>query len=140
MPAGVVRFKRTLPLEVWMLRTNWIAAWVLAAASVGAIGCASGSSGSGDTYDRGVSNSREVTVIVDNLNTSDATLYMIWGAGNRVRLGRISGLSEGEFTSRWYGPEVRMEARFLAGETYVTNSLPVSPGEVLELRLPGSLD
>ena len=123
-----------------MPRTNRIAAWLLAAASVGAIGCASGSSGSSDAYDRSGSNSRDVTVIVDNLNTSDATLYMIWGAGNRVRLGRISGLSEGEFTTRWYGPDVRMEARFLAGETYVTHSLPVSPGEILELRLPGNLD
>ena len=123
-----------------MPRTNRIAAWLLAAASVGAIGCASGSSGSSDAYDRSGSKSRDVTVIVDNLNTSDATLYMIWGAGNRVRLGRISGLSEGEFTTRWYGPDVRMEARFLAGETYVTNSLPVSPGEILELRLPGNLD
>ena len=123
-----------------MPRTNRIAAWLLAAASVGAIGCASGSSGSSDAYDRSGSNSRDVTVIVDNLNTSDATLYMIWGAGTRVRLGRISGLSEGEFTTRWYGPDVRMEARFLAGETYVTHSLPVSPGEILELRLPGNLD
>ena len=123
-----------------MPRTNRIAAWVLAAATVGAMGCASGSSDAADPYDRSGASSREVTVIVDNLNTSDATLYMIWGAGNRVRLGRISGLSEGGFTTRWYGPDVRMEARFLAGETYVTNSLPVSPGEILELRLPGNLD
>jgi hypothetical protein len=102
--------------------------------------CASGSTDGDDPYASGGVGTRDVTVLVENLNTSDATLYMIWGAGNRVRLGRISSLSEAEFTTRWYHPDVRMEARFLAGQTYTTNSLPVSPGEVLELKLPGNLD
>lgn len=110
-----------------------------AAVAIALTSCATGSASGDDPYAGGVG-TRDVTVLVENLNTSDATLYMIWGAGNRVRLGRINSLSEAEFTTRWYHPDVRMEARFLAGQTYTTNSLPVSPGEILELKLPGNLD
>lgn len=123
-----------------MNRARWAVAALMVALVIGAGACASGSAGSGDSFGSDNVGTRDVTVLVENLNTSDATLYMIWGVGNRVRLGRVSALSQAEFTTRWYNPDVRMEARFLAGETYTTNSLPVSPGEVLELKLPGNLD
>ena len=123
-----------------MERARCTGSALLAVLTIALASCATASGSDGDSYASGDVGTRDVTVLVENLNTSDATLYMIWGAGNRVRLGRINSLSEAEFTTRWYHPDVRMQARFLAGETYTTNSLPVSPGEILELKLPGNLD
>jgi hypothetical protein len=123
-----------------MLRARRTGFALAAAVAIGLTSCASGAASDDDPYASGGVGTRDITVLVENLNTSDATLYMIWGAGNRVRLGRINSLSSAEFTTRWYYPDVRMEARFLAGRTYTTHSLPVSPGEILELKLPGNLD
>ena len=61
-------------------------------------GCASGPAdvpdwgGTGDP-------SEDVRVWVDNQNTSDATIYAVWGAGNRIRLGQVMAKSEGMFTT-----------------------------------------
>lgn len=116
---------------------------VLLILPLAAISCASGQGTSDDPFSgpAGDNQLREpVRLVVENQNTSDATLYAIWGAGTRIRLGRAQSLRTSRFEFQWRAPDLRIEARFLAGGTYVSLPLAVSPGEDVELILPATLD
>ncbi len=79
----------------------------------------------------------ELTLIVENYNFNDVTLYAI-GAGRRERLGRVTGNGEESFTFRWAGPDLRIEIDFLSGGKETTESMPVAAGDVLELIIEQS--
>jgi hypothetical protein len=80
-----------------------------------------------------------VTIVVDNQNFYDATVYLRWYSDRR-RLGSVTGYTKREFDAQWQGPEVQVEVDLLAGGTYRGDRISVSPGETLEVELPPNLD
>ena len=80
-----------------------------------------------------------VTVVVDNQNFYDATVYLRWYSDRR-RLGNVTGYTKREFDARWQGPELQVEVDLLAGGTYRGDRISVSPGETVEVELPPNLD
>jgi hypothetical protein len=125
-------------MEKAILWNGWRGLFTLTL-GLAAAGCASGPAEVPDWG--GAGNPQEdIRVWVDNQNTSDATIYAVWGAGNRIRLGQVMAKSEGMFTTRWRSPDLRMEIRLLAAGTYGTNQIPVDPGDELELILTPGMD
>lgn len=80
-----------------------------------------------------------VTIVVDNQNFYDATVYLRWYSDRR-RLGVVGGYNERQFDTRWAGPELQVEVDLLAGGTYRGDRIAVSPGETIEVVLPPNLD
>lgn len=105
------------------------------------LGCASGSGGDTSAFeDAGRSGPQEVRVLVDNQNFNQATIYAIWGAGGRVRLGIVNSQRSEEFVIPWRSADLKMEIRLLSAGTYETYRLPVAPGDYLELILTATMD
>ena len=80
-----------------------------------------------------------VTIEIENQNFNDATIYVRWGADRR-RLGNVSGLRSATFHTDWRGPDLQIEVALLAGGTYLGPQVSVSPGDVIDVTLPPSLD
>ncbi len=82
----------------------------------------------------GAERSREVTIFVDNLDFSDARIY-ISSAGGRTRLGNVSGKTRQRFTREWRLPTIGFEIDLLGGGNYRTQELAVTAGEVFDLLI-----
>ncbi len=78
--------------------------------------------------------SRNVTVFVDNLDFSDARIYISTGGG-RTRLGSVSGKTRQRFTREWRLPTIGFEVDLLGGGNYRTQELAVAAGEVFDLLI-----
>ena len=78
--------------------------------------------------------SEEVEILVRNNNFSQATVYTARG-GSSQRLGIVPGKSEATFRTRWPLPDIQLRVKFLAGPDFLTETLPVAPGDLLELTL-----
>ena len=103
--------------------------------------CGTGGSSPSSGWDGpGPDPSNEIQITVINQNLAQATIYAIWGAGGRVRLGIVNSNDTETFTTTWRAPDLTMEMRLLAAGTYGTNSIPVSPGEMFELVLTPGMD
>jgi len=77
----------------------------------------------------------EVTVFVRNDAYSEANISALTGLGVK-RLGRVGGNRRQTFTMRLtMTTEVQLEVDMLAGPTCVTDRMPVSPGDALELTI-----
>ncbi len=81
-----------------------------------------------------------VRLHVDNQNFSDATLYIRYEGTGPIRLGQVTGKTQDVFTFRYRPGRVRIEIRLLAGGTHTTDSIPVDPGDDLDLIIPSNLD
>lgn len=77
----------------------------------------------------------EIEILVRNHNFSQATVYTARGAASH-RLGIVPGKGEATFKTRWPLPDIQLRVKFLAGPDFLTDTLPVGPGELLELILP----
>lgn len=75
-----------------------------------------------------------VTVVVENQNFYDATIYAI-GDGSRSRLGTVVGNTRQAFRLPRVPRDVRFEIRLQASGTFTTPSLPVNPGDELHLTV-----
>lgn len=83
----------------------------------------------------GAEPSRDVTIYVDNLDFSDARIYISTGGG-RTRLGSVSGKTRQRFTREWRLPTIGFEVDLLGGgRIYRTQELAVSAGEVFDLLI-----
>ncbi len=79
--------------------------------------------------------SREITIFVDNLDFSDARIYMSTGGG-RTRLGSVSGKTRQRFQREWRFPTLGFEVDLLgSGRVYRTAELAVTAGEVFDLLI-----
>ena len=74
----------------------------------------------------------EITLSVENYNFNDVTLYAL-AAGIRERVGRVRGSGRETFTFRWPRQSLQMEVVFLSGGRMVTETMPVVPGDRLDL-------
>lgn len=75
---------------------------------------------------------QRITVQVENQNFYDATIYAV-GDGSRSRLGSVVGNTTQTFRLPWTPRDVRFEIRLQASGTFTTHSLPVNPGDALQL-------
>ncbi|MDH5589647.1 MAG: hypothetical protein OEZ65_10160 [Gemmatimonadota bacterium] len=117
---------RVLPWE--RERRGWVGALLTGAVLVW--GCATvgknpfSGSGSGPT---------EIRIYVENRNFNDVRIYALATGGPRP-LGVVGGNTRGEFRMEWTRlDEIRMRMEFLAGRTFTSNAVNVSPGDRLEL-------
>ncbi len=74
----------------------------------------------------------QIEILVRNLHFSQATVYTARGGASR-RLGIVPGKGEATFKTSWYLPDIQLRVKFLAGADFLTETLPVGPGELLEL-------
>ena len=82
----------------------------------------------------------KTVVFVDNQAFPDMTIYVLEGS-RRVRLGLATGHSQNEFTLPNYLIRTLTSIRFLAdpigsNRTPVSESITVSPGDRVTLRIP----
>ncbi len=85
--------------------------------------------------DPGSTLSDEIEIIIDNRNFNQVTVYTARAGASR-RLGIVPGKGQATFRVRWFLPTIQLRVKFLAGADFFTESLPVSPGEILELIIP----
>ena len=78
----------------------------------------------------------EIEILVRNLNFNQVTVYTARGSGSVNRLGIVPGKGEATFSLRWHLPEIQLRVKALAGDDFLTEILPVGPGELLELTIP----
>lgn len=95
-------------------------------------GCAGNYS---DNPFQGGAGQNEIQVTVRNQNFSDASVWAIWRAGARVRLGSVTGNTSRTFSTAWRGDVIQFEVDFLGGGEYTTQSYPVNEGDHLDLTL-----
>jgi len=75
----------------------------------------------------------EIRIHVTNLNFMDATLWALT-TGTRDKLGVVTGKRQAVYTIPWRGyTDLSIEIDILSGPRCVTESLPVGPGEDIEL-------
>lgn len=79
--------------------------------------------------------SGEVEILVRNANFNQVTVYAVRSGAQR-RLGIVAGKGEAVFNTAWDYLDIQLRVKFLAGPDYLTETLPVSPGERLELIIP----
>lgn len=77
----------------------------------------------------------EIRVYVLNGNFYDARVYALVD-GVRRQLGYVGGKTDGVFTMPMdFSRDLRLEINLVAGPTCVTESLPVDPGDTLQLQI-----
>ncbi len=98
--------------------------------------CAGGQSRDDSPFDPSPQSSGRITIVADNLQFNEATLYVLSDGGSRQRIGTVGGKNRATMRADWEGNrELRIEIRLLAGERYTTPGINVSPGERLELMI-----
>ena len=96
-------------------------------------------SGSREFQPRFAEPERGIELQVKNDNFYDATLYAVNPGGSKRRLGRISGKSQKTFEFRWSSTEIRIEIELLSVGSTLTDVLPVSEDDTLELVITPDL-
>ena len=84
--------------------------------------------------DPGARGTEEIELLVRNNNFSQATVYTSRDYGSK-RLGIVRGKSNATFKFEWHLPDIQLRVRFLAGTEFLTEKMPVSPDDLLELEL-----
>jgi len=127
-------------------RNRLALAVVLSSALIASAACvASGRAIGGDPFQGGSAGSRrsndgpsEIRIQVRNSNFNEATIYAI-RLGSRRRLGRVQGVSDGEFTMRLMNSDqIQFEVDLLASEGCLTRRVFVEPGQTLRLIIDSS--
>lgn len=82
----------------------------------------------------------ELTIVVNNQNFYDATIYATVAAAPRWRVGSVPGNTSRTLAFRWTWIEVQFEIRLMGAGTIRTGAISVQPGDVLELTIPPDAD
>ena len=94
--------------------------------------CSTGPGPSRSSF-QGSAQGDSIRIFVTNLNFMDATIWAV-STGTRERLGVVTGKRNAEFAIPWEGfMDLHLEIDILSGPRCVTESLPVDPGDDLEL-------
>jgi hypothetical protein len=94
----------------------------------------------GRSGDEGPAPKPIVTLSVENQNYYDATVYAVTEAGERQRIGRVTGLTRSTFTFRWLHNDLRVLIQLLADGSAITQPVPVNPGDSLNLVIQPDLN
>ena len=105
---------------------------VLVLGTLSQVGCSLGPRHSGAAFgSQGQDDS--IRIFVTNLNFMDATLWAVT-TGTRKKLGIVTGKRNAVYTIPWDGfLELHLEVDLLSGPRCKTESLPVGPGDNIEL-------
>ncbi len=77
-----------------------------------------------------------IRIEVQNHNFDDATLWAVVQNARRIRLGRVTGKSDAQFSIPWsFSESLSIEIDMMAGPRCLTSSVTVDPGDVLELQI-----
>lgn len=76
----------------------------------------------------------EVTIEVENQNFRDARIYLLL-YGERTRLGLVPGHTTRTFSFALPPDDVRIVVSFIGGGGFVTEPMPVTPGDELVLQI-----
>jgi hypothetical protein len=79
---------------------------------------------------------QEARLTAENQNFSDATIYAVWDAGNRQRLGMVTGLTSQTFELPIRGSELRLMVDFIAGGNFTSDRIMVNPGDHVQVTIP----
>ncbi len=104
------------------------------ALAVAVAGCASNSGR--DVFDNTSPEAQEAQLTAQNQNFSDATLYAVWDAGNRQRLGMVTGLTSQTFELDIKGSELRLQVDFIGGGNFTSDRIMVNPGDHVQVTIP----
>ena len=119
------------------VRSKAVPGLALAFIALTACGTAGGSAASpfGSEAER-----NEVRILVQNGNFYDARIYVL-ADGVRRHLGSVGGKTDGVFTMPLSFPQDwQLEIDLLAGSDCTTETIPVDPGDTLQLQiLPGPM-
>ncbi len=77
---------------------------------------------------------RSIHITIDNQEFQDATIYTVY-AGSRQRLGMVTGKRSQTFTVDWPHPDLQLAVQFLAAGSFLTERIPVVPGDHVELQI-----
>lgn len=101
-------------------------------------GCASSPRDTGNPLDPAAfAEGEDIELLVRNLNFNQVTVYTARGGTSLRRLGIVPGKGEATFRMRWHLPDIQLRWKELAGEEFLSETIPVSPGELLELIIQG---
>ena len=117
-------------------RHNRFAGLGLALLFTAAGACVSTGGQAGSPFSGVPGEGEDIELLVRNLNFHQVTVYTARGGSSVRRLGTVPGKGEATFTMRWHLPDIQLRVRELAGEEYLTETLPVTPGDLLELIIP----
>jgi hypothetical protein len=105
---------------------------VLVLGTLSQAGCSLGPRHTGASF-RGDGQDNNIRIFVTNLNFMDATLWAVT-TGTRKKLGIVTGKRNAVYTIPWDGfLELHLEVDLLSGPRCTTESLPVGPGDNIEL-------
>ena len=113
---------------------SWFRNLAMAAPCIVALACGgSGGEGTGQPASPAASGER-ITIIFENIQFEDATVFIAFEAAGPRRLGRVTGASSGRFTVRGDGGAFVVLARFLgAPGEYETASIFAVPGDIVTI-------
>ena len=118
-------------------RSPWLpraVAAVAAAASVVSLGCfAIAARSENPLAQEAQVERREIELLVRTRNFNQATVYATASGGSSRKIGVVGGHSQATLRFDWPFSYIRLRIRFLAGDEVVTETMPVFPGELLEL-------
>ena len=96
-------------------------------------GCLGTGGRADDPLDPETPENREIELLVRNNNFNQATIYTSPEYGGTRRLGVVNGKSQATLKFEWPLSFIQLRIKFLAGSEVLTETLPVFPGELLEL-------
>lgn len=79
-----------------------------------------------------------IAVEIQNQDFYDADVYALLG-GARLRLGTVTGETNGTFHFPWTPQEIRMEVHLIGVGSFVTGGIYADPGDQLQLLLQPDL-
>ena len=108
-----------------------LSAALVAIASAGCL--ATGTRGGNPLAEDDRSERREIELLVRNQNFNQATVYASASGGSSRKVGVVGGHSQATLKFDWPFSYIRLRIKFLAGDQVLTETMPVFPGELLEL-------
>lgn len=117
-------------------RTRYVGAALGAAVLLGLSACGGGSSATdGDPFG-GPGGRNEIRIHVRNGNFYDARIVAHLTGVSPRQLGSVGGKTDGVFSMPLtFSSDLRLEIDLLAGPTCVTETIPVDPGDELQLEI-----
>lgn len=87
------------------------------------------------TFSRRAGQGNQVTIVADNQNFLDATVYALWGA-QRDRVGMVTGKTSQSFSVPFRGSDLQLQIDLIGGSSMTTDHIGVFEGDQLDLVIP----
>lgn len=108
---------------------------LLAGCAALVLGCGAGSS---NPSEEAAPSGEQYTIVFENTQFEDATIYIIFEGAGRRRLGRVTGTSTGRWTVPSRGNAFVIEAAFMALGEIETDPIFATPGDTITITAQSS--